>query len=245
MGDRFALLGHAAGFIDPLYSKGLYTSFMSVGLLANLLLDAHAAQDYRAERFRPLEQMTLSFVRSADRLTANSYKSWGNYKLWSVYAVLWLLGAYLELVKLMSLRGQAADRHAYFEAAQHLKLVGGAFPEFDELADRVDRIVEAVDIHDEDAVDDAVARIRTLFEAVEWMPDAFAQVLKGKNHLPANKFRVSLFDREDGFLGHGTFRQHFFGDRNMAQVARLFVVEKVKYSSLGLKAARKLAEIRE
>ena len=242
VGDRFALLGHAAGFIDPLYSKGLYTSFMSVGLLAHLLLDAHAAQDYSAARFEPLEKMTLSFVRTADRLTANSYKSWGNYKLWSVYSVVWMLGAYLELVKLMSLRNESVDRRAYFEAARHLKLAGGAFSEFEELSDRIDRIVEEVNIDDDAAVDTAVARIRALYDTVDWIPDAFVQVLKGKNHLPANKFRVSLFDREDGFLGHGAFRQHFFGDHSMTEVAKQFVVEKVKYSTLGLKTARKLGD---
>ncbi|MCB0116397.1 MAG: NAD(P)/FAD-dependent oxidoreductase [Caldilineaceae bacterium] len=239
VGDRFALLGHAAGFIDPLYSKGLYTSFMSLGLLAHLLLDAYAAKDYRAERFAPLETQTLAFVRTADRLTANSYKSWGNYKLWSVYAVLWMLGAYLELVKLMSLRGASADRRAYFEGARHLKLAGGAFVEFDQLADSIDRIVEDVNIDDETAVDAAVTQIRALYAGVDWIPDAFVQVLRGKNHLPANKFRLSLFDPEDGFLGHGAFRQHFFGDHSMTEVAKQFVVEKVKYSTVGLRAARK------
>ena len=39
VGDRFCLVGHAAGFIDPLYSKGMYTTFSSVSLLADLLVD--------------------------------------------------------------------------------------------------------------------------------------------------------------------------------------------------------------
>ena len=45
VGDRFALLGHAAGFIDPLFSKGLYASLMATSVLANLLIDA--ARDRR------------------------------------------------------------------------------------------------------------------------------------------------------------------------------------------------------
>ena len=36
VGDRFALLAHAVGFIDPLYSKGLYVTHMGVMLLADL-----------------------------------------------------------------------------------------------------------------------------------------------------------------------------------------------------------------
>jgi FADH2 O2-dependent halogenase len=245
VGDRFCLLGHAAGFIDPLYSKGLYTSFMSVGILAHLLLDAQVDGDYSAVRFQPLEKLTLAFVRSADRLTANSYKSWGNYKLWSVYAVLWLLGAYLELVKLLSIRVQASTRHEYFEQAGHLKLVGGAFPEFDEIANRIDTIVEAVDIDDEGAVDEAAARMRAIFDTVEWMPQAFRDVLNGKNHLPANKIRLSLFSEDVGFLGRGVYRQHFFGNRTMTSVVRAFVGEKVKYSTWGLHLARRLANLRQ
>ncbi|MEZ4675008.1 MAG: tryptophan 7-halogenase [Caldilineaceae bacterium] len=48
VGDRWALLGHAAGFIDPLFSKGIYTTMMSLGVLADLLLDAHRDGDYSA-----------------------------------------------------------------------------------------------------------------------------------------------------------------------------------------------------
>ncbi|MGR9053845.1 MAG: NAD(P)/FAD-dependent oxidoreductase, partial [Gammaproteobacteria bacterium] len=48
VGDRFALLGHAAGFIDPLYSKGLYVTHMSVMVAADLLLKAHETGDYSA-----------------------------------------------------------------------------------------------------------------------------------------------------------------------------------------------------
>jgi FADH2 O2-dependent halogenase len=55
VGERFCLQGHAAGFIDPLYSKGLYTTLMSTALLAHLLIDAHRDNDYSQARFMPLE----------------------------------------------------------------------------------------------------------------------------------------------------------------------------------------------
>ena len=60
VGDRFCLLGHAAGFIDPLYSKGLYNTMMSVAVLSHLLLEAHQSGDYSAEQFQPLEETTLA-----------------------------------------------------------------------------------------------------------------------------------------------------------------------------------------
>ncbi len=244
VGDRWALLGHAAGFIDPLYSKGLYTSFMSLSVLANLLLDARADGDYSAARFAPLEELTLSFVRTNDRLVANSFKAWGDYRLWKVYAILWLLGAYLEYVKLLSVRARSTNRHEYFDQVRHLKLAGGGFAEFDSLSERINSIMEAVDVDNDAAVQTAAAEMHAIFSAVPWMPHAYRELLKGKNHLPANKLRLSLFNEDEGFLGQGSYRRHFFGDRSMTDVVRLFVKEKMKYSTLGVKAGQKLSALR-
>jgi tetracycline 7-halogenase / FADH2 O2-dependent halogenase len=231
VGERFCLLGHAAGFIDPLYSKGLYTTLMSTALLAHLLIEAQRAGDYAAARFQPLEQLTLRYVRSHDRIVANSIKSWSNYKLWKVYSVLWMFGAYLEYVKLLSTRGRVRNRADYFAVIAQLRLVGGGFPGFIELSEKVDSLIEAVDPCDEVAVDRTVAAIRALYAAIDWMPWAFQQVLAGKNHLPANKLRLSLLRQNTGFMGHGAYRSHFFGEATMADVAKFFVSENMKYAA--------------
>ncbi|MBX0331301.1 NAD(P)/FAD-dependent oxidoreductase [Oscillochloris sp. ZM17-4] len=241
VGERFCLLGHAAGFIDPLYSKGLYTTLMSAALLAHLLLDAQRAGDYAPARFRPLEELTLRFVSAHDRLVANSITSWSNDKLWEVYAVLWLTGAYLEYVKLLSTRGLSKSRDDYFATVAGLRMVGGGFSEFDDLADRVDTLIEAVDPGDEAAVDRAVAEIRAAFAAVPWMPWAFQQVLAGSNHLPANKLRLSLLSQNTGFMGGGAYRKHFFGDASLAEVARFFVRESLTYSTAAQAIRKRLS----
>jgi FADH2 O2-dependent halogenase len=240
VGERFCLLGHAAGFIDPLYSKGLYTTLMSTALLAHLLIDAHRDGDYAPARFKPLEELTLRYVGAHDRVVANSIKSWSNYKLWSVYSVLWMLGAYLEYVKLLSTRGRASSRADYFAQIAGLRLVGGGFSEFKELADRIDSLIEAVDPCDEAAVDQTVAQIRALYAPLPWIPWAFQQVLKGRNHLPANKLRLSLLRQNTGFMGGGAYRKHFFGDASLAEVARFFVSESVKYSASGLTLRKRM-----
>ena len=239
VGERFCLLGHAAGFIDPLYSKGLYTTLMSTALLAHLLIDAQRAGDYSAARFQPLEQLTLRYVRAHDRVVANSIKSWSNYKLWAVYSVLWMFGAYLEYVKLLSTRGRATSRADYFAQVAQLRLVGGGFPGFTELSERIDTLIEAVDPCDEAAVDRTVAQIRAHYAAIDWMPWAFQQVLAGKNHLPANKLRLSLLRQNTGFMGGGAYRTHFFGAGSMADVAKLFVSESLKYSTSTLELKKR------
>ena len=115
VGDRFSLLGHAVGFVDPLYSKGLYITHMSIILAADLILKAHRTGDYTAAAFAPLEDMTLRYLEMHDRLVANSYKSWQHYKLWSVYSILWLLGSYLEYLKLNVTRLYSRDRAAIWQ----------------------------------------------------------------------------------------------------------------------------------
>ena len=236
VGHRWALLGHAAGFIDPLYSKGLYTSLASTAVLAHLLLQAQKTGDYSPQAFAPLETLTCHFVRTADRLTANSFKSWGNYKLWQVYAVQWLLGAYTEYLKLNLIRAQAqGNREAYFRQMMGLKLAGGGFPAFEPIAQAVDEIMEAVDPHDEAAVDKAVAEIRAIYAQVAWMPEPFRALLRGKTSLPRNKIRLSLLRRDKGFMGAGEYRRHFFGEMTLVDLLRFGLKEKIRYAPLMLK----------
>lgn len=234
VGERFCLQGHAAGFIDPLYSKGLYTTLMSTALLAHLLIEAHRAQDYATARFQPLEQLTLRYVRSHDRIVANSIKSWSNYQLWSVYSVLWMLGAYLEYIKLLSTRGRARNRADYFAEIATLRLVGGGFSEFDTLAERIDTLIEQVDPSDNAAVERVVREIRALYSAIPWMPWAFQQILAGRKYLPVNKLRLSLLRQQSGFLGSGAYREHFFGAASSRDIARFFMSETLKYSATAL-----------
>ncbi len=238
VGDRFALLGHAVGFVDPLFSKGLYASLMATSVLANLLVDAADSGDYSAQRFQPLEETTQAFIRTNDRLISNAYKSFADYRLWSVYTVMWLLGAYTELVKLSSSRLQATDRADYYAQIACLKLAGGGFREYDAIAHLVDSIVEATEMQNENSVAWAVAEIDAIFRKVDWMPKPFTAVLDGVNHLPANKLRLGLLKKEGGFMGSGTYKQHFFGDRSMLDVTRAFVHEKVRYSETGMELKR-------
>ena len=232
VGDRFCLLGHAAGFIDPLFSKGLYSSLMTTGLLAHLLLDAHRdGGDYAAARFQPLETLTLNYIRANDQLIANAYKAFGDYSLWSAYTVLWLLGAYTELIKLHSAHVQSANRAEYFDNVADLKLVGGGFAEFDHMTNTIDAIMAQIDLNNPAAVAVAAQALRNKLQEADWLPLPFRDVLAGKNHLPANKLKPRLLKRHDGFMGHGAYRRHFFGDRSMSDVMWAFMRDQVRYSA--------------
>ena len=89
-----------------------------------MLLEAYKTQDYSGDKFRPLEDTTLAFLKNNDRLVANAYKTFSYYPLWSLYSILWLLGAYCELLKLTTIRADANDRADYCQQLHQLKLAG-------------------------------------------------------------------------------------------------------------------------
>ncbi|HSH01826.1 MAG TPA: NAD(P)/FAD-dependent oxidoreductase [Anaerolineae bacterium] len=231
VGERWALLGHAAGFIDPLYSKGLYTSLTAVFILAHRLLAAEKTGDYSAEAFADVERVSLNFIETADQLIANSYRSFTHYKLWQVYSVMWLLGAYTELVRLNMMRaGLGDDREGYYQQLVSLKLAGGGYPEFDEVMEKVDGIMRGVDGHDEVAVAEAVAQINHIFRSLPWIAAPFVALLDGKTYLPKSKFRLSLLKPSEGFMGAGDYRRHFFMDLKLADLLLYGAKEKLAYA---------------
>jgi FADH2 O2-dependent halogenase len=238
VGDRFALLGHAVGFIDPLYSKGLYVTHMTIMLLADLILKAQKTNDYSAAFFEPLEKATLNYVKMHDRLTANSIKSWSNYKLWRVYAVQWLLGAYLEYLMLSVSRMRSENRDDYISLLAHNRLAGGGFEEFFKVQEQIDTLFEAVNPDDEGDIDRMVAEANGIFTSFKWLPKPFKALLEGKNHLPKNKFRLTLFNKDDGFMGSGPYRQHFFGDLSLFDLGLKGAQDLIFYSRPYLRRQR-------
>lgn len=240
VGDRFALLAHAAGFIDPLYSKGLYVTHAGIFLAADLLIKARQTGDYSAGAFEPLESMTLNYVRMHDRLVASSYKSWHHFKLWNVYEVVWLLGAYLEYLRLILNRYRAhGDRARYLELMRSHRLAGGGFGKFFSIQENIDALIDAVDPADEADVDRTVAAIKTEFSRFPWMSSAFKDLLDGKNHLPDNKIRLNLLDRQSGFMGSGEYRRHFFGQEAPLNLLAMALKDQLKYSTMALNFRRR------
>jgi FADH2 O2-dependent halogenase len=231
VGDRWALMGHAAGFIDPLFSKGIYTTLAAVFTLGHLLLRAKETGDYSAAAFADVEIVTRNFVCAADRLVANSYRSFSDHRLWQVYSVMWLLGAYTELVRLNMMRAQwQGDRQAYYDQFVTLKLVGGGYAEFDEVSERVNHIMESVDTTDEASILSAVDEIDRIFRSLDWIADPFLALLDGKTYLPKNKLRLSLLKPGEGFMGKGAYRQHFFGQMSLTDVMTYGAQEKVRFA---------------
>jgi tetracycline 7-halogenase / FADH2 O2-dependent halogenase len=240
VGERFALLAHAAGFIDPLYSKGLYITHAQIFLMADLILKAKQTGDYSAQAFAPLETMTLNYITMHDRLVASSYKAWHNFKLWNVYEVLWLLGAYLEYVRLIMNRFRAKGQRArYIELMRSHRLAGGGFDVFFAIQEKIDTLMDQVNPEDDADVDRTIAKVKVLFASFPWLASTFKDLLEGKNHLPDAKLRINLLHPRLGFMGNGEYRKHFFGDLTLLILLAKVIKDQQHYSVFALRRKRR------
>ena len=90
IGSRYALLSHSHGFVDPLYSNGLVSTFESIHALADRLLGALAEDDFNAARFLYLDTMQRAQIERNDRLVHNAYRSMAHFSLWNAWTHVWL-----------------------------------------------------------------------------------------------------------------------------------------------------------
>lgn len=217
VGDRWCLLGHAAGFIDPLFSKGIYATMQSASVLCHLLLDSGIDGDFSKDYLAPLEKLTTRYRAGNDQVVSGAYASFEHPELWRTYISVWLLGAYLEYLGLMMSRYRANDRAQYVSAISEFRLTGGAYSEFERLADDVDFILFAAGSGE--ALDKANC-IRSRMLLFENLPHAFRDTLDGMNHLPDRKIRLRALFGSGSTLGRGDFRKHFYGDLSRVQLGK-------------------------
>ncbi|MEV0176593.1 NAD(P)/FAD-dependent oxidoreductase [Streptomyces sp. NPDC050803] len=93
VGDRWVLLGHAAGFIDPLYSRGMSNTCETVNQLAWRLLRAVADDDFSAARFKAVDRCQQALLDGNDSLVNASFISFEDYDLWSAVFRIWAWGS--------------------------------------------------------------------------------------------------------------------------------------------------------
>ena len=100
VGWRWALLPHAAGFVDPLFSRGLYLSATGTGLLADALLTMLAMDDLDPAHLAAYEAGVLATVDTTDRLVRAAYDAFASFELFNAWHRVWALGAFYESQRL-------------------------------------------------------------------------------------------------------------------------------------------------
>jgi tetracycline 7-halogenase / FADH2 O2-dependent halogenase len=91
VGDRYCLTSHAAGFLDPLYSRGLTNTLEATNVLGRRLIDAVKQDDFSAERFADVERIQQSILDFNDSLVYSSYLAFKEFPLWNAAFRIWAI----------------------------------------------------------------------------------------------------------------------------------------------------------
>ncbi|NEA55108.1 FAD-dependent oxidoreductase [Streptomyces sp. SID13666] len=158
VGHRWCLMSHAAGFIDPLYSRGLTNTGEVVNSLAWRLLDALAEDDFDEERFRYVDELQQGLIRYNDELVNCSFISFKDHSLWNAVYRIWCAAEVPINLRFDRFTERFADSgddgvlRAMEEAAYPGLPVPGS-PGYKALFDEMVRLCEAVDRGEETAAD--------------------------------------------------------------------------------------------
>lgn len=148
VGDRYCLLPQAAGFIDPLFSRGLITTFESILRLAPKVLEAARTNRWQREHFIEIERHCLTAVRTNDRLVSCSYEAFRDFHLWNVWHRVWLSGSNLagvflqDMLRELELNGDCQQFDAALQAAAFPGCLSLNYPAYEHFFAQSCQVVE-------------------------------------------------------------------------------------------------------
>jgi FADH2 O2-dependent halogenase len=177
VGDRFCLTSHAAGFIDPLYSRGLTNSFEVVNALAWRLIGASRDGDWSMERFQYVEDLQQGLFDVHDDLVYTSFVAFRDYDLWNAVFRTWVLSTVLAALSLENayFAFAAHGRDEVFRDLEQTRYPGSPFPiseSYNEMrfeALKLCRQVEEGSLAAKEAADRLFARL----QQADYVPGAF------------------------------------------------------------------------
>ncbi len=105
VGDRWCLMSHASGFVDPFYSRGLINSMEVIHAFAHRMLAAVKDGDFSRARFEFVETLQNNILQHNDDLVDCSYISFRDNELWNAFLRVWIIGTYAAEATVISLLG--------------------------------------------------------------------------------------------------------------------------------------------
>ncbi|MFR9776137.1 NAD(P)/FAD-dependent oxidoreductase [Micromonospora sp. MS34] len=173
VGRRWCLMSHAAGFLDPLYSRGMSNTMEVIAALAPRLLDALADEDFDEERFRYVEELEQGLLDYNDILVNCSFIAFSHYRLWDAVFRVWGCGTTPGTLRInKALRTYRATRDAsLFDTLEKVPHVGLWWPDSDAFKAVLDGTAEACARYESKEIDgdtaaDIILRLVQQSEAV-------------------------------------------------------------------------------
>lgn len=197
VGHRWCLTSHAAGFIDPLFSRGMSNTMETVHALTHRLLDAIRDDDFSVERFAHMQELEQGLLDFNDDLCANAYVSFGDPQLWNAWFRIWALGQIMATfeVNRSYARYLATRDTAVLEPLEHAWWRGKTIPEESpyapvlELLREVSEICHAVE-RDELSAGVAAETINERIRTADFVPPEFGLEDPGQHCLDVPVSRI-------------------------------------------------------
>lgn len=150
IGPRWCMMSHAAGFIDPLYSRGLTNTVEVINALAWRLLAALGDGDFAEARFQYVEQLQEGLIRFNDGLVNSSFVSWSDWELWNAVYRVWaasIVPGNLHVDRAFEYFKVDRDDSVYKKLESDDTYSGAPFPSksYDELFSEMVRLCDVVD----------------------------------------------------------------------------------------------------
>lgn len=177
VGDRFCLTSHAAGFIDPLYSRGMTNTLELINIMAWRLIAAARDGNWSTERFEYLETLQQGLFDFHDDLVYSSFVAFRDYELWNAVNRTWQLGTMLGNVVIEDayFRYSRSGDDKVFLALEDSRHPGSPFPvseKFSELGFFTRQTCQAVEAGTLSPKDGA-AQIFAMIASADYLPPSF------------------------------------------------------------------------
>ena len=102
IGHRYCLMSHASGFVDPLFSRGMFNTVEVIQTLLDPLLEALATDNFDDAAFLPVEEQQQRVLNYNDDLVNCAFISWADFDLWNAWLRVFGLGTFLAEFHLMN-----------------------------------------------------------------------------------------------------------------------------------------------
>jgi FADH2 O2-dependent halogenase len=111
VGYRYCLMSHAAGAVDPLFSRGMINTMEVIHALLDPLLQALADDNFEEERFAHIERLQQRVLDYNDRLVNGAFISWADFDVWNAWLRVWALGTVITEFRVMKVLHEYSRTH--------------------------------------------------------------------------------------------------------------------------------------
>lgn len=197
VGRRWCLMSHAAGFIDPLFSRGMSNSVEVIDALAWRILDSLEEDDFSEERYEYVERLQQGILEYNDDLVNSSLIALSHYRLWDPVFRIWAFSSNYGAMRLSTahLRHQTESDDRVYKELEEAPNVGFWWPDDPEMKAMWDTMVETVEKYEVGEItgDDAGARLFDMVLRSDLPPASFGYKDPRNPHLRPTTLDLARF----------------------------------------------------